>query len=165
MKLSLSDYRIWCALVETCDCSPEVGYDVFTDERDHFTFHAFQGGYRTALARQTQPTPKQIEAIETSLTLMRQQVLEGWDNGHTVDALQGLLDRDVLDQQEQPETITVTKEDYKAIKIAHYVVANIATGGEMFIDSRKDYITAASGTSSLLHRISAALLADPNDSQ
>ncbi len=47
-------------------------------------------------------TDAEIEAIETCLTLMRQQVLEGWDNQDTVDALQGLLDRAALAQQAQP---------------------------------------------------------------
>lgn len=54
--------------------------------------------------------------------------------------------------------ITIRKGDLEAIKTAYHVCSMIATGGEMFIDARKDYISASSSLSHLKHRIEMAVL-------
>ena len=54
--------------------------------------------------------------------------------------------------------IAVKNGDLEAIKTALHVCQMIATGGEMFIDGRRDYVSAASSLSSLRDRIEKAAL-------
>ena len=55
-------------------------------------------------------------------------------------------------------TITIRKGDLEAVTTAFWVCSNIATGGEMFIDGRKDYVAASSALGAMKRRIEEAAI-------